>query len=165
MRRPLTVYRCLITGTLWPRSICGLSPEAKGESQLEPVTHAELDGDPRFGRMRTELMTAPVFQIGIWADEHSAQLEPDESRRIQELFAGGARNILSATTTMEVGIDIGGLSAVMMGNVPPDAPIISNVVGEPAAEPMVPRWLRPTLGDQHSIKLCFRISVASSTRA
>jgi DEAD/DEAH box helicase domain-containing protein len=119
VRRPLTIYRCLITGTLWPRSINGLSPDAKGKSQLEPATHAMLDGDPRFGRMRTELMNAPVFQIGIWADEHSAQLEPDESRRIQELFARGARNILSATTTMEVGIDIGGLSAVMMGNVPP----------------------------------------------
>jgi DEAD/DEAH box helicase domain-containing protein len=119
VRRPLKVYRCSITGTLWPRSIAGLSPEAKGESRLEAVSRAELDRDPRFGRMRSELSSAPAFQIGIWADEHSAQLEPQESRRIQNLFERGARNILSATTTMEVGIDIGGLSAVMMGNVPP----------------------------------------------
>jgi DEAD/DEAH box helicase domain-containing protein len=119
VRRPLNVYRCSITGTLWPRSIAGLSPEAKGESKLEAVSREELDRDPRFGRMRVELSSAPAFQIGIWADEHSAQLEPQESRRIQNLFERGARNILSATTTMEVGIDIGGLSAVMMGNVPP----------------------------------------------
>jgi DEAD/DEAH box helicase domain-containing protein len=119
VRRPLKVYRCSITGTLWPRSIVGLSPNAKADSLLEPVSHEELDRDPRFGRMRTELSSAMAFQIGIWADEHSAQLEPEESRRIQFLFERGARNILSATTTMEVGIDIGGLSAVMMGNVPP----------------------------------------------
>lgn len=119
VRRPLNVFRCSITGTLWPRSIAGLSPDAKGESKLEAVSREELTRDPRFGRMRSELSTAHAFQIGIWADEHSAQLEPQESRRIQNLFERGARNILSATTTMEVGIDIGGLSAVMMGNVPP----------------------------------------------
>lgn len=119
VRRPLKIYRCSITGTLWPRSIAGLSPDGKAESKLEAVGHSELDRDPRFGRMRSELSNAPAFQIGIWADEHSAQLEPEESRRIQNLFERGARNILSATTTMEVGIDIGGLSSVMMGNVPP----------------------------------------------
>ena len=57
--------------------------------------------------------------MGIWADEHSAQLDSKENRRLQDLFAKGARNILSATTTLEVGIDIGGLSAVLLGNVPP----------------------------------------------
>jgi len=119
VRRPTNVYRCSVTSTLWPRSAAGLSPDAEGESNLEPVTQVELDTHPRFGRMRTELANEDVFQIGAWAEEHSAQLEPVESRRIQDLFVRGARNILSATTTLEVGIDIGGLSAVMMGNVPP----------------------------------------------
>ena len=38
---------------------------------------------------------------------------------MQDLFKAGIRNILSATTTLELGIDIGGLTAVLMGNVPP----------------------------------------------
>jgi len=55
----------------------------------------------------------------LWAEEHSAQLSPQENRRLQDLFKGGIRNILSSTTTMELGIDIGGLNGVLLGNVPP----------------------------------------------
>src|SRR5262249_7995401 len=74
---------------------------------------------PRVGRPRRSYRNDPAFQIGLWAEEHSAQLSSDENRRLQDLFAKGARNVLSATTTLEVGIDIGGLSGVMLGNVPP----------------------------------------------
>jgi ATP-dependent helicase YprA (DUF1998 family) len=59
------------------------------------------------------------MRIGLWADEHSAQLSPEENRRLQDLFSKGIRNVLSATTTMEVGIDIGGLCGVLMANMPP----------------------------------------------
>jgi DEAD/DEAH box helicase domain-containing protein len=119
LRRPLSPYRCLITGTVWPRSVIGQSPNANGRSELTATAHADLDTDPRLGRMRRELSDSLTFQIGLWAEEHSAQLDSKENRRLQDLFTIGARNILSATTTLEVGIDIGGLSGVLMGNVPP----------------------------------------------
>jgi DEAD/DEAH box helicase domain-containing protein len=120
VRRPFTLYRCEVTGEIWPRSLLGLSTTSTdGRSDLKPITHAEADQDPRFTRTRQEIRSSEIFRMGIWADEHSAQLEPKENRRLQDLFSKGARNILSATTTLEVGIDIGGLSAVLLGNVPP----------------------------------------------
>jgi DEAD/DEAH box helicase domain-containing protein len=119
LRRPLTPYRCQITGEIWPRTVAGKSPNANGDSDLVAVSHSDLDQDARVGRLRRDLINDETYQIGIWAEEHSAQLESKENRRLQELFSLGARNILSATTTLEVGIDIGGLSGVMLGNVPP----------------------------------------------
>jgi hypothetical protein len=57
--------------------------------------------------------------MGLWGEEHSAQLAPEENKRRQFLFRDGGRNLLSSTTTMELGIDIGGLNGVLLGNVPP----------------------------------------------
>jgi hypothetical protein len=118
LRRPSALYRCPTTGHIWPREVLGCAPEI-GCSHLEQVDDEILDNDPRIMRQRREFALSPVFTIGLWAEEHSAQLSPKENRRLQDLFKAGIRNILSSTTTMELGIDIGGLNAVLMSNVPP----------------------------------------------
>ena len=118
IKRPATPFLCETTGHFWPRSVLGCAPEA-GCVALRPVDHAALDDDPRLGRLRREFKASEVFAQGLWAEEHSAQLDPKENRRLQDLFRAGVRNVLSSTTTLELGIDIGGLSGVLMGNVPP----------------------------------------------
>ena len=42
---------------------------------------AILDNDPRLGRRRREFLESPIFKMGLWAEEHSAQLDPKENRR------------------------------------------------------------------------------------
>lgn len=119
LRQPEQLFQCAVTGHVWPRSIHGCAPEAGSKGSLQPVSARDVDEHSRLGRLRRAYRNDPVFRAGLWAEEHSAQLESDENRRLQDLFANGMRNVLSATTTLEVGIDIGGLSGVLLGNVPP----------------------------------------------
>ena len=58
---------------------------------------------------------ADYFQVA----EHSAQLDAERLRGLEDRFRRGMLNVLSCSTTMEMGVDIGGLSAVAMNNAPP----------------------------------------------
>lgn len=53
------------------------------------------------------------------AAEHSAQQPSNLLQRYERQFKKGKLNILSCSTTMEMGIDIGGIEMVAMNNVPP----------------------------------------------
>ena len=53
------------------------------------------------------------------AGEHSAQQDKKRLKELEAQFENGEINILSCSTTMEMGVDIGGISAVVMSNVPP----------------------------------------------
>lgn len=51
--------------------------------------------------------------------EHSAQQDAELLRKYEVEFKTGEINLLSCSTTMEMGIDIGGVQIVAMNNVPP----------------------------------------------
>ena len=72
-----------------------------------------------FGRLFRETAVRRIV-----AAEHTALIEREERDRLQERFADPAPkpwepNVLSATPTLELGIDIGDLSTVVMCSVPP----------------------------------------------
>lgn len=63
-------------------------------------------------------------RVALFADyarsaEHSAQQTGGRLRRYERDFKAGRINILNCSTTMEMGVDIGSVSSVMMTNVPP----------------------------------------------
>lgn len=60
-------------------------------------------------------MDRPIFLTV----EHSAQIKPKDLRESEKEFRDGQLNILSCSTTMEMGVDIGNLSVVTMNNIPP----------------------------------------------
>lgn len=57
----------------------------------------------------------PLFLAG----EHSAQQAENKLQILEDRFETGRINVLSCSTTMEMGVDIGGISIVVMNNVPP----------------------------------------------
>ena len=89
------------------------------------VEWLDTDPDVRDARARglwsnlndRAVATSPYFAVG----EHSAQISGSRLRELEAGFKKGAMNVLSCSTTMEMGIDIGGLTAVMMSNPPPHA--------------------------------------------
>ncbi|XXY48804.1 helicase-related protein [Sorangium sp. So ce269] len=77
----------------------------------------ELDDRDRIvaravGEGRTEL-------LGLNSEEHTAQILPEDLEQSEARFKQGERNALVCSTTMELGVDIGGLSATFLTNVPP----------------------------------------------
>ncbi len=57
----------------------------------------------------------------IQTAEHSAGLDTDMRKRTEQWFREGRLNVLFCSTTMEMGVDIGGLHGVINSNVPPMA--------------------------------------------
>lgn len=118
VRKPERHFHCPDSLTVWPRMVLGWTPLRGCRGNLQPIGGWEVNDLPRWRRARGELKDG-IFRMGLWGEEHSAQLDARENRRLQDLFRNGVRNILSSTTTMELGIDIGGLNGVLLGNVPP----------------------------------------------
>lgn len=117
---PQQLFRCSKTSKVFTRHVASCVPVRACNGTLQNVTPAQLEADPNLGRQRKEYADPDSpLRKGLWAEEHSAQINSKENRRLQEVFKAGIRNILSCTTTMEVGIDIGGLAAVFLANVPP----------------------------------------------
>lgn len=135
-------YSPWIKGKLSPGNIRTYKIDPKKEYQLpayEFPFNVDKDNNPipkddeRIQRWIEE-KSAPMKEQGVWNDlhertynfgklylggEHSAQQKKARLAQLEEEFENGEINILSCSTTMEMGVDIGGISAVVMSNVPP----------------------------------------------
>ncbi|MBK5938332.1 DEAD/DEAH box helicase [Halochromatium roseum] len=118
-----------------------LTTPSAAQSLWVPAAEAEaLSGLPAWNSPRERLRPAPA-QIRNWwrtrlqrgdinrviAHEHTGLLERDERLALQDRFMAPEEatepwyeNLLSATPTLEMGINIGSLSSVMLGGVPPN---------------------------------------------
>ena len=60
-----------------------------------------------------------VAALPLEVREHTAQLTNDAGREYQRKFTSGEINVLSSSTTFEMGVDVGQLKSVFLRNVPP----------------------------------------------
>lgn len=84
-----------------------------------------IQGDPDIANLRARGVwgnlhdRAATFAPYIRAEEHSAQQPPHRLRAFEAEFQRGEINLLACSTTMEMGVDIGSVEAVLNTNVPP----------------------------------------------
>lgn len=124
-------YRCSRCSGVTAMPFKGACPNC-GEPSIQPLAGRELEALELWKKqMRDALEGAPIRVIDT--EEHTAQLSYKDQRdelwsrteeyelRFQDIVEEGDSpvDILSSTTTMEVGIDIGSLVAVGLRNVPP----------------------------------------------
>ncbi|MFB8167440.1 protein kinase [Kitasatospora purpeofusca] len=88
---------------------------------VDPLTRTYSSGEgprvnPFFRRLYLE---ASAGLAGLFAREHTAQVTPEEREQREEAFRTADLPLLYCSPTMELGVDISSLNAVMMRNVPP----------------------------------------------
>ena len=68
-------------------------------------------------------------------EEHTAQLDSEKSREFQSDFKEGRIDVLSCSTTFELGVDLGDLDTVFLRNVPPESFNYDQRVGRSGRRP------------------------------
>ncbi|MFJ9614950.1 protein kinase domain-containing protein [Streptomyces noursei] len=117
-RRPTapaaTGYRVAAQSLIWRAG--------KGETGThDPLTRTYQSGDgPRVNTFFRDLYQDAAGALsGLFAREHTAQVPPEEREQREDAFRKAELKLLYCSPTMELGVDISSLNAVMMRNVPP----------------------------------------------
>ncbi|WP_173265625.1 protein kinase domain-containing protein [Streptomyces pacificus] len=87
----------------------------------DPLTRTYQSGDgPRVNTFFRDLYKEAAGALaGLFAREHTAQVSPEEREKRENAFREAELKLLYCSPTMELGVDISSLNAVMMRNVPP----------------------------------------------
>ena len=113
------------SGDIWICEECGgveylnardICPRWRCKGRLRLGDSGDFEGNHYRG-----LYEADDLPWAFHVEEHTAQIEADEAGKRQERFKAGDINLLSSSTTFEVGVDLGELDAVFLRNAPPEA--------------------------------------------
>ncbi len=97
------------------------SPGDGLQGATDPVRMTYTKGEgPKVNTFFRDLYLRAADTLGgLYAREHTAQVLPDDRQKREEQFREAELKLLYCSPTMELGVDIKDLNAVMMRNVPP----------------------------------------------
>lgn len=108
-------FRCDACRRLTAYSVRGICPHTSCTGALHEYRIPEPGEDSHHYRTLYEsLRLAPLT-----SKEHTAQWQATEAAAIQRQFIEGKVNVLSCSTTFELGVDVGALQSVVLRNMPP----------------------------------------------
>lgn len=108
-------YQCSACRRLTINDIRGVCPFGGCDGTVRPFAVPTADSDTNHYRnIYRSLRPAPLSAM-----EHTAQWESKKAASIQKDFIDGKVNVLSCSTTFELGVDVGDLQAVVLRNMPP----------------------------------------------
>lgn len=110
------LYRCDTCGCETHLDTHGVCTTTKCGGTMVKMTFAEARDKDRYYKTVYQEEALPID-----IEEHTAQLSSKKARQVQSEFIKGDVNVLSCTTTFELGVDVGDLRAIFMRNVPPTA--------------------------------------------
>ncbi len=110
-------FVCDRCGVIVPSSIRGVCPTFGCNGSLRPIDNQKLR---ELERNHYRYLYTHLTPIRMDSREHTAQLTTDYASNIQQSFIRGDINILSCSTTFELGVDLGELEAIFLRNVPPE---------------------------------------------
>jgi hypothetical protein len=108
------VFVCEACGTIQHINVGDLCARLGCAGILRQVMRRDLPEDHYAELYKAELPSR------LRVEEHTAQIEKETARRYQKDFTSGKINVLSSSTTFELGVDLGDLDVVFLRNVPPE---------------------------------------------
>ncbi len=116
LKKDFKVYKCSKCGKLTTINVKNVCPSYCCDGTLSEVDVDELEQFNHYYRLYHDMTIQPLRVV-----EHTAQLDREEAYQYQALFKDRKIDVLSCSTTFEMGVDVGDLETVFMRNVPPSA--------------------------------------------
>ncbi len=110
------VYCCKKCNKLTFYNVRNVCPSFHCDGELEEIDVETKFRDNHYFNLYHNLLIEPLRVV-----EHTAQLDKEEAYNYQNLFKDQKIDVLSCSTTFEMGVDVGDLETVFMRNMPPSA--------------------------------------------
>lgn len=107
--------RCETCGRFQWVAVRGLCSSSRCDGRVVPTALGDVE------RHHYRFLYQSTLPPRMSVEEHTAQLGQDVARTYQRRFRDGDIDVLSSSTTFELGVDLGDLDVVFLRNVPPES--------------------------------------------